>query len=64
MLPPTLFFLKIIRSKLWESHLAKKKDNIYSNFVLIIPLWRAKIKTYIDWKKKKQVFLTESKEQN
>ena len=23
------FFLKIIRSKLWESHLAKKKNNIY-----------------------------------
>ena len=44
---PRSFFLKIIRSKLWESHLAKKKN---ANFFLIIPLWRAKIKTCIDSK--------------
>ena len=42
---PRSIFLKILQLKLWESHLAKKK---YANFVLIIYVQRAKIKTCIN----------------
>ena len=45
---PHSFFLKIVRSKLRKSHLAKQKKN--ANFVLSIHVRRAKIKTRINSK--------------